>query len=267
MVSIWFYTIGSVLLISIISLIGLSFFAFNKKQIPAKALLFLVSLSVGTLVGGAFLHLLPEAVESQGFTIEISLAVLAGFIVFYVLETLIHLHHDKISTKKKHGDEHEHVIKHHHHHAYQLGIMNLLGDGLHNFIDGLVIAGSYFVSVPMGIATTIAVIMHEIPQEFADFGVLLYSGFSRTRALLYNFGSALIAVLGAIVGLIIGHSSEWFMGLLLPFAAGGFIYIAAANLIPELQNERGIKTSAINFGMIILGIGIMIGILFLEVGA
>ena len=162
--------------------------------------------------------------------------------------------------------EDSHALKHHHHHAYHLGTMNLIGDGLHNFIDGLVIAGSYFVSVPVGIATTIAVIVHEIPQELADFGVLLYSGLSRTRALLYNAGSALLAVLGAVVGLMIGNTSEHVVELLLPFAAGGFIYIAAANLIPELQNESGFKTSLIQLGMILLGIAIMVGLLFLEVG-
>tara|TARA_Y100000310_G_C20687305_1_gene819908 strand:+ start:2627 stop:3472 length:846 start_codon:yes stop_codon:yes gene_type:complete len=280
MLSIWFYAIGSVILVSLISLIGLSFLAFPKRQIPSNILLLLVSLSVGTLMGGAFLHLLPEAVEANGFDLSISLAVLSGFVVFYILETFVHLHHEdfpiglaKKRNKKKsikkdtHSHaENSHAIRHHHHHAYHLGIMNLVGDGLHNFIDGLVIAGSYFVSVPIGIATTIAVIMHEVPQELADFGVLLYSGMSRTRALLYNLGSATLAIIGAIVGLIIGNTSEVFVHLLLPFAAGGFIYIAAANLIPELQNESGLKSSSANLFMIVLGIAIMVGLLFIEVG-
>lgn len=272
MLNIWFYSIGSVILVSLISLVGLSFFAFQKKQIPSNILLLLVSLSVGSLMGGAFLHLLPEAVEESGFGIPISLAVLLGFIVFYILETFVHLHHgDNLpligKKKKKKDSENSHALKHHHHHAYHLGVMNLIGDGLHNFIDGLVIAGSYYVSIPVGIATTIAVIVHEIPQEFADFGVLLYSGFSRTRALLYNLGSGTLAIVGAIVGLIVGKNSETFIHLLLPFAAGGFIYIAAANLIPELQNENGLKSGLANFVMILLGIGIMVALLFLEIGA
>lgn len=273
MLSTWFYSIGSVILVSLISLVGLSFLAFQKKQIPSNVLLLMVSLSVGTLMGGAFLHLLPEAIQGNGFELSISLAVLAGFIVFYILETFVHLHHGdfplmkrkKNVTKEAHA-QNSHAIKHHHHHAYHLGVMNLLGDGLHNFIDGLVIAGSYYVSIPVGIATTIAVIVHEIPQELADFGVLLYSGISRGRALLYNFGSATLAIVGAVVGLIIGKTSETFVQHLLPFAAGGFIYIAAANLIPELQNEKGWEASIANFAMIMLGIAIMVALLFLEVG-
>jgi zinc and cadmium transporter len=273
MVSVWFYAIGSVILVSLISLAGLSFFALRKQQISAKTLLLLVSLSVGTLIGGAFLHLLPEAVEKNGFGIDVSLAVLAGFVVFYILESFVHLHHSDVSGVKKskkksqkHNDN-KHALKHHHHHAYHLGIMNLVGDGVHNFIDGLVIAGSYFVSIPVGIATTIAVIVHEIPQEMADFGVLLYSGLSRMRALFYNLGSAVLAIVGAIVGLLIGNESSYLATFLLPFAAGGFIYIAAANLIPELQNERGLKSSVTQLGMIVLGIGLMVGLLYLEVGA
>jgi zinc and cadmium transporter len=272
MILIWVYALGSVVLVSLISLAGLSFFALKKKQISGSTLLLLVSLSVGTLIGGAFLHLLPEAVEQNGFGVDMSIAILFGFIVFYLLESFVHLHHSDLTQARRkpnndqQKDDNKHALKHHHHHAYHLGIMNLVGDGVHNFIDGLVIAGSYFVSVPVGIATTIAVIVHEIPQELADFGVLLYSGLSRMRALFYNLGSGLLAVLGAIVGLLIGNRSEILVGYLLPFAAGGFIYIAAANLIPELQNEKGIKSSITQLAMIILGIMMMVGLLYLEVG-
>ena len=134
---------------------------------------------------------------------------------------------------------------------------------MHNFLDGLIIAGSYLVSIPAGIATTIAVILHEVPQEIADFGVLLYSGLSKTRALLLNFLSATVAIFGAVIGLIIGSGSQDFILSLLPFAAGGFIYIAGSNLIPELHKEYNLKDSFLHLFALILGIGIMVALLFL----
>ena len=141
--------------------------------------------------------------------------------------------------------------------------LNLIADGMHNFLDGLIIAGSYLVSIPAGIATTIAVILHEVPQEIADFGVLLYSGFSKKKALLLNFLSAAVAIVGAIAGLSIGNSSEEFILYLLPFAAGGFIYIAGSNLNPELHKEYNLKDSLLHLFALVLGIGIMVSLLFL----
>ena len=209
----------------------------------------MVSLSAGTLFGDAFLHLLPEAVEESGFTLTISLTLLAGVITFFTIEKLIHWNHCHISN----GD-HKHAKSH----PSTIAPLNIIGDAVHNFMDGLIIAGSYMVSIPVGIATTIAVILHEIPQEMADFGVLLYSGSSRRRALWFNFLSAVMAVLGAAVGLIIGESSKTFQEILLPFAAGGFLYIAGSNLIPELHRECGWKQSLLHFGAMLFGIGIMI---------
>jgi zinc and cadmium transporter len=247
------YTLLSVIVVSLVSLIGILFIS-RKKEFSHSTLLFLVSMSVGTLIGGAFLHLLPETVEHTGFGISVSLLVLAGFLIFYLLESVIHMHHEHMPKKNKH---------HHHHHAYHLAPMNLIGDGLHNFIDGLVIAGAYLVSIPVGIATTIAVIFHEVPQEIADFGVLLYSGLKKKKAILFNFLSAAVAIIGAVVGLILGNVTEHFVEIVLPFAAGGFIYIASANLIPELQSEKGFKNACMNLLAIVLGIAIMIALLFL----
>ena len=161
------YTLASVIIISLISLIGIVTFSIQEKKIK-KYLLVLVSLSAGTLFGGALLHLLPEAVAKNGFTMQIGITALAGIVVFFVLEQLIHLHHHH---------HHEHPPFHGHQKPKHIGILNLFGDGVHNFLDGLIIAGSYMVSIPVGIATTIAVILHEVPQELADFGILLYAGF------------------------------------------------------------------------------------------
>ena len=217
-------------------------------------LLFLVSLSAGTLFGGAFLHLLPETIEESGFGLSVSLTILSGILVFFILEKFVHMHHHHTlpsKNKKDRGTGH-------------IGLMNLAADGMHNFLDGLIIAGSYLISIPAGIATTIAVILHEVPQEIADFGVLLYSGFSKKKALLLNFLSAAVAIVGAVVGLSIGRGSEEFILYLLPFAAGGFIYIAGSNLIPELHKEYNLKDSLLHLFALVLGIGIMVALLFLE---
>ena len=251
------YTLISVLFVSLVSMIGIVTLFWKKKN-RDEFLLLLVSLSAGTLFGGAFLHLLPEAVEKSGFTLQVSLLLLAGVLVFFLLEKFIHWHHCHTPT--------EQASKHLAHHPTHLAPLNLLGDALHNFIDGLVIAGSYFVSVPVGIAATIAVIVHEIPQEFADFGVLLYSGLSKTKALLFNFLSAGVAIIGAVVGLIIGIRSEAFVHLILPFAAGGFLYIAGSNLIPELHKECGLKDSFWHFFVLVIGILIMLGLKMVGAG-
>jgi zinc and cadmium transporter len=253
------YTFISVGIVSLVSLIGIVLLIHKWKNID-EFLLILVSLSAGTLFGGAFLHLLPEAVEVRGFGIEISLLLLSGVVVFFLLEKFIHYRH----CHRHDLDHGKHAIENKAHNPTALAPLNLIGDGIHNFLDGLVIAGAYFVSVPAGIATTIAVILHEVPQEIADFGVLVHSGFSKRKALWYNFLSATVAVIGAVVGLIMGLKSENFVTLILPFAAGGFVYIAGSNLIPELHKECGdVKDSAWHFIAFVGGIGLMVGLLFI----
>ncbi len=254
-------TILSVIVVSLVSLVGVITLLWKKKNLD-DFLLILVSLSAGTLFGGAFLHLLPEAVEEKGFTLQISLLLVAGVLVFFLLEKFIHWRHCHIHGIQT-GKE---MMEHRTHHPSHLAPLNVAGDALHNFVDGLVIAGSYFVSIPVGIATTIAVVLHEIPQEFADFGVLLYSGLSKTKALVFNFLSAAVAIVGAIVGLVIGTKSEAFAGFILPFAAGGFVYIAGSNLIPELHKECGLKDSFWHFFVLILGILIMLGLKYIGAG-
>jgi zinc and cadmium transporter len=245
----WLYTIGSVFLVSIIAFVGV--FALSLKEETLKRIvLYLVSFAAGALFGGAFIHLLPEAAEEFGFSARISIYLILGIVTFFIVEKFIHWRHCHIPTSKDH--------------PHPFAYMNLIGDGVHNFIDGLIIAGSYLVSIPLGMATTIAVILHEIPQEIGDFSVLVHGGFSRKRALLLNFVTALTAVIGALVALILGGFFDNTASFLLPFAAGGFIYIAGSDLIPELQKECAPKKSAIQLLFFLLGIAVMLGLIFLE---
>ena len=249
MLQVWIYSLVSVFIVSLISFVGLFTLSLRIENLK-KILLYLVSFSAGSLFGGAFLHLLPEIVEEHGFGMNISLAVLSGLIFFFIIEKFIHWRHCHIPT----SDDHPHPF----------AFMNLFGDAVHNFIDGLIIGASFMMSIPAGIATTIAVALHEIPQEIGDFGVLLHGGFSKGKALLFNFLTALTAIFGVIVALILASFVENITLFLVPFAAGGFIYIAGSDLIPELNKEMGVKKSFIQLVSFILGIGVMMLCLFME---
>jgi len=256
MITTTIYTILSVVIVSLVSFVGIITLLFGKKKID-KLLMILVNISAGTMLGGTFLHLIPNAVKDAGsFSIFISFFILIGIGSFFLLDKLIHWKHNHPEPSLIHTAQESNP---------SIAYLNLLGDGIHNFLDGLIIAGSYLISIPTGIAVTIGVIAHETPQEIADFGVLLYSGLSKTKALLYNFYSAITAILGGIIGLVIGTGSEIFMAFIIPFAAGNFIYIAGSNLIPEiLQKHPKLKTSLAEFLWFLLGIVIMYGLLFLE---
>ncbi|MBI5798172.1 ZIP family metal transporter [Candidatus Woesearchaeota archaeon] len=249
-----FYALLSVFVVSLISLIGIFSLPLSNKSLE-KILLYFVSFSAGALFGDAFIHLLPQA-AAQGFTLKISLYALLGIVISFFIEKIIHWHHC------------HHTGKHYHeyniHDNKSFAYMNIFGDLIHNFIDGLIIGGSYLVSIPVGLATTIAVILHEIPQEIGDFGVLLHAGFTKTRALVYNFLTSLSAFIGVAIALFIGLKSEAFFIFLLPFAAGSFIYIAGSDLIPELHKEKMFSKSTIQLLFFLFGIGIMILLLLLE---
>lgn len=245
------YSLLSVFVVSLISLVGVFTFGMRIARVK-KYLILLISFSAGALFGDVFFHLLPEVVDEAGFGLYVSFYVLLGIGVFFILEKFIHWQHC-----------HSDVLEEKHIHAF--AYTNLVGDGLHNFIDGLIIGASYIVSVPAGIATTVAVILHEIPQEIGDFGVLVHGGFSRGRALLVNFGSALLAVLGAVAALFLSGSVEGLELILVPIAAGGFIYIAGSDLIPELnKHSENIRLSIVQFISFVAGIAVMAGLLLLE---
>ena len=244
------YILLSVIIVSAVSLIGISMFLIKNKNLD-KILLYLVSFSVGGLFGDVFIHLLP-GIYAKSQSAEISIYILAGIMFSFIMEKFIHWRHCHAPESKTH----------HHDFAY----MNLAGDAMHNFIDGLVIAGAYFISIPAGIATTVAVLFHEIPHEIGNFGVLVYGGFSKGKALLFNFLTALTALLGAVVGIFIGNSVSTML-ILVPFAAGNLIYIAGTDLIPQLHGEScdtTIKQSIMYLVFMLLGIVLMLGLLLLE---
>jgi zinc and cadmium transporter len=233
------YIFLATFIVSLISFVGVVTLALNDK-ILNKILLVLIGLSAGALMGGAFLHLLPEAVE-KSTGLNVYLFVLVGFILFFLIEKVLHWRH----CHKGECDVHT------------FHYMNLVGDSIHNFIDGLIMAASFVVSIPLGITTTIAIATHEIPQEIGDFGVLLYGGFSKKRAIMLNFVVALTAVLGGIVGYFVSKSIENIVVFILPFAAGGFIYIAATDLVPEIRKELDMKKYMATLFVFICGILIM----------
>jgi len=222
------------------------FLLFLKKETLKKINLFLISLSAGALIGGAFLHLLPEAAEKINSQ-DLFLVTLLAFIFFFFMEKILHWRHCHQENCKIHT----------------FGYINLLGDSLHNFIDGLVIASAFLSDFHLGIITTLAVALHEIPQEIGDFGVLLHAGFNKKKALLWNFLVALTVVVGGIAGGMLASFVAKVIPYLLSFAAGGFIYIAASDLMPEIRKEKNLFKSIINFLIFILGIVLMMLIKFI----
>jgi len=246
--TLYFYVLGSAIIISLISFVGVIALAMNPEKLK-KITVFLVSLSAGTLLGDSFFHLMPEIIEENPEGLNIWFWLIGGIIIFFILEKILYWRHCHIHTSEEH--------------PHHLGAMNLIGDGLHNFIDGFVIAGSFLVSVPLGIATTVAVIAHEIPQEIADFGVLIYAGHTKARALLFNFLSGGIAIIGAVLALAIGMKFDNFINFIIPFTAGGFIYIAMTDLIPELHKETKISKSLAQLIMILIGIALMLLLKFI----
>jgi len=222
-------------------------FLFFKKETLSRITIFLISLSAGALIGGAFLHLLPEA--SEGIEPKkLFFIVLLAFVLFFLIEKVFHWRH----CHKENCEIHT------------FGYMNLVGDSLHNFIDGLVIASVFLVDFKLGIITTIAIALHEIPQEIGDFGVLIHAGFNKLKALILNYIVAAMVILGGIVGYFASFYINNIVLYLLPIAAGGFIYIAASDLMPEIRKESNFKKSIKSFSIFLLGIILMFAVKFLD---
>lgn len=244
-------SLASVILVSLVSLIGLTTLSMNEARIRRLAAFF-VSFAVGALLGDAFIHLIPETfggTRSRGSPLERSLLVLGGMMSFFIVEKLL-----------RHG----HGVLNAHHHGSptvahpELAAINVLGDAIHNFIDGVLIGASYLASPTLGVSTTIAVLLHEIPQELGDFGILIHSGLRVRKAVLLNLASASIAIGGTGTALLIGSvAQEAVASLLLPFTAGGFVYLAAADLIPELQRDRSWRALVVQTALISSGIAVM----------
>ena len=237
MILVWI--LASTFLVSLISLIGIFTLAI-KDNLLQKILFGFIGFSAGALIGGAFLHILPEALEKAKSTVVFYYLIL-GIVLFFLMERYFYWRHCHNGVCEIHA----------------FTYLNLVGDGFHNFIDGMVIAASFIVSLKLGIVTTLAVILHEIPQELGDFGVLVYGGFSKQKALVYNFISALMAIFGAIIGYFISDFAKGFSNFILPLTAGGFIYIASSDLIPEIHKEKNLRRSTLAFVAFLLGIILM----------
>ncbi len=234
------WAIGASVVVSLISLIGI-FGLLMKENSLHKILILLVGISGGALMGGAFLHLVPEALEKSSAE-TVFLILIAGFIVFFIMERYLHWRHCHL----------EHCEIH------PFSYMNLIGDGVHNCVDGLIIGASFAVDVKFGLITTAAIVLHEIPQEIGDFGVLVYGGMKKAKALFYNFLSAATAIIGAFIGYYFSETLGFFLPLILPFAAGGFIYVACCDLVPEIHKQADIRRASLSIVFFIAGILLML---------
>jgi zinc and cadmium transporter len=225
------------------------FFLSAKGRILQRYVFLFVSLAAGALLGDAFIHLIPESFEAAA-ALPVSLIIVAGIVVFFILEKFLHWHHHENDVEERH--------------IHPVGRLAILSDSVHNFLDGGAIGISFLISVPVGIATTLAIALHEIPQEAGDFAVLLHAGYSRAKALWLNFASALTAILGTLAAFALGQAGEGLLNWILPLAAGGFIYIAVADLIPELHKTTKASRSFLQLVFLVLGILAMTALAFLE---
>jgi len=234
--------------ISLIAFVG-ALTLFLREKLLNKILLVLVAFSAGALIGGAFLHLIPEAIIKVGVNedsiLNMFMSLLLGFCIFFILEQIISWHHHHVTAHPK---------------IMPFSYLVLVSDGIHNFIDGLVMGASFLVSFPVGVVTALAIALHEIPQEIGDFGVLVYGGFEKKRALILNYISAITVIFGGITSYLL---STWIGGsivFLLPFASGNFIYIASSDLIPEIKYKESLKKTLLRFIVFLTGMGLMLAI-------
>ena len=229
----------TVVIISLVSLIGI--FALGVKEAIFKKIIFYsISFAAGAMLSAAFLDLLPEALETGNNNLVFT-CVLAGLIIFFMLEKFLYWYHC-------HGEVCE---------VHTFTYLNLVGDGVHNFIDGIIIATSYLISWPLGLATSLAILFHEIPQELGDYSILVYGGLDKKKALFYNYLCSLTAIAGALIGYFFNSQFAGISNYIVAVACGGFIYIACADLIPELHKENAPKTSLKQTFLLFLGIAVI----------
>jgi zinc and cadmium transporter len=236
------WIIGATVVDGLAAFVGVFTLFLSDKKLK-KLLIKLVAFSAGALLAGGFIHLIPEALDNLQAEIVFGFVII-GFILFFLLERFLHWHHCHDGKCDVH----------------QVTYLILIGDGIHNFVDGVIIAVSFIVSVPFGIVSTLLILGHEVPQELGDYGILVYGGMSKTRSLMYNFIAQLTAVLGGIIGYFLSNTIQSVIPYILPFAAGGFIYIAASDLVPELHKEPDLQKSLVSFGFFLVGVIFMIAI-------
>jgi zinc and cadmium transporter len=233
------WIVGSGLLMSAIALVGSVTLVLSERALR-RILLPLVAFAAGSLLGGAFFHMLPVALSAGMSDVTVYALILAGFAAFFGVEQFLHWHHchrAQISHKKP------------------LTYLILIGDGLHNFLGGLAVAGTFLIDIRLGIVTWLAAAAHEVPQELGDFGVLLHGGWQRRQALFYNVLSGVTFLAGGIIAYAASFRLD--VSFLVPLAAGNFIYIGASDLIPEIKANPSAVTSAVHFAAFAVGAGLM----------
>lgn len=252
------YAFGAVAIVSLVSFAGLVTLSLQEKTLK-RVVFVLVGLATGALFGDALIHLIPEALASNLGEALVGVAVMSGILLFFALEKFLHWHH----CHNEH-EECEDTLALHDHAPKHLGALILTADFVHNAVDGIIIGASFLVSSEVGIATTLAVVLHEIPQEIADFGLLIHAGWTRGKALLWNFFSALSAFVGVTIVLLLGSGVANLVPLAAAFTAGAFLYIAGSDLVPELHKTEGLKRTLVQTLAIVLGFGLMVLLVFAE---
>lgn len=258
-------SLASVIAVSLVSLVGLLALSLDPWRLQRLATS-LVSFAVGALLGDAFIHLIPATfadIEGSPTPLERSLSVLLGILLFFVVEKLVRHRHGVLgAAAQAHGGD---CVRSRSHGIEAVAVVNVLGDAVHNFIDGVLIGASYLAGPALGVSTTVAVLLHEIPQELAELGVLVHSGASVKRAVRLNLATASMAILGTGVALLMGAAfGQTVLHLLLPITAGGFVYLAAADLIPELQRDRSLRGLVTQTGLMAMGILVMAVLTLVE---
>jgi len=248
-----FNSLAAVFLVSLASLSGVIFLLL-KPALISRLSVYLVSFAVGGLLGDVFIHILPESYSGHIPETSVSLLVVAGLLLNFILEKFLRWRHCHNPDCHQGGDDHGHIVT-----------LNIVADGVHNFIDGMLVAASFMISRELGLATALAVLVHEIPQEIGDFAILVHNKVSVSKALVLNFLSATISLLGVFAAFFLGGNIENFASYLLPVTAGAFIYLAASDLIPELhRHQPKFAESLTQLLSIILGVSLMFLLLFME---
>lgn len=243
--SVLWWIVLSGLAMSVVALVG-GVALLLPERVFKRVVLPLVGLAAGALLGGALFHMLPESVRVLGNHLAVYVWVAAGLLSFLVLEQFLHWHHC-----------HRPVADHR-----PLGYLILVADGLHNFIGGLAVGGAFVVDVRLGLVTWLVAAAHEVPQELGDFGILVHSGWSPRRALAYNLASALTFPLGGVIAYALAGVVE--IAVLVPFAAGNFLYIAVADLLPEITTSPVPREKFLHTACFVLGLGVLLGVAVLT---
>lgn len=249
MENIYLYSFLSVIIVSLISLIWIFTLSF-KEEFLKKILIYMISLSAWALIWDAFIHLLPSIIKENWFWLDISLWIIWWILISLILEKVVHWRHCHHPTSKNH--------------PHPLAIMNLFWDALHNFLDGLVIWWAFLIDVNAWIATTIAIILHEVPQEIWDFWVLIHAWFSIKKALFINFIISITSILGVIIALVLNNFVDNLNNILIPITTWVFIYIAWSDLIPEMHKKTEMRSSILQIITFTIGVWLMLLMLLLE---